>query len=567
MAKTKGSDVNDNRRSRISRHDAAARAAVHAFGECFGSDCAAVRAFLASPARIDSFRDATGAFCLVACERDDLRPRGVIDVLSEHPGCQAFDVEVFEGDPAETADQIAGNFVAEIPALGCGVSLELGERGAALLADVRPPLAARERPLAAAKALCGPLRPAGPGDHLAVAQRHERGQPKIDANAIRPGALNRRDLDVEDHVPFAGLPRQDCGFRFGRHLAVPADFDFSGHTNEAELAGLAKCKAVADAKIGGVVAVARLEPGKSGLLSPLDATESGPQRLVEFAHHLLLRSAGPAADIGQRLTDAGQRDNLAVAGHIGVGLAGDIGEAPSDIAFLDLAAPGLESAPHHFVAGVRSLPVRVKAFLKCGIVERAKVGEHRGQRSCLHPVRLNPEFVAQNHGLFALLIFDVAAHSGFADGAHARGEIGPAPQRRKPGPQVRKLLAQETRGRALEAVDDFGNGARRIALDKDVHVIRHHLKFVNHETVMLGYLAYQLLEPGVHGRRQYGAPVLRAPYDVKLEAENRSGILRISWPRVDHATIYRRRTANCQQQKKGRQFPRQLKQTVPLAQE
>ena len=51
---------------------------------------------------------ATGALSL-ACEYlDELAPPGVVNVLGQHAGCQAFDVEVFDFDRIEPQDEVGG---------------------------------------------------------------------------------------------------------------------------------------------------------------------------------------------------------------------------------------------------------------------------------------------------------------------------------------------------------------------------------------------------------------------------------------------------------------------------
>jgi len=131
---------------------------------------------------------------------------------------------------------------------------------------------------------------------------------------------------------------------------------------------------------------------------------------------------------------------------------------------------------------------------------------------------------------------------------------------------MRKLLAQESRRCALETVDDFSDGSRRITLDEQVNMIRHDFQLVNEEIVLQRHFADQLLEPFVYWRHQYGPSVLRAPHHVIFEAENSPGIACISRSRLSHAELCKRREDICQHKKKGHAFTRLLKQTVPCTQ-
>jgi hypothetical protein len=351
--------VDDNRRSSIPRHDAAARAVVHAFGERLLGDSTAVRTFLGSATRIDCFHKTTSICSFVIRERDDLTPRGIVDVLGEHPSRQAFDVEIFEGDPAKTGDQIAGNLVAEVPALGRDMSLKLGERGAAFAADFGAALAPRERPLSAAKALGCLLRPAWARDHFAVAQRHKRGQAKINTNAVRPSAFNRRDFDVKDHVPFPGLPGQDRGFWLGRQFAVPADLYFARNTNETKLAGLSERQSVANAELRGMVAVAGAETGE-----PMAARKERSERLLQTPENLLQGREGPASEFWKLSTDR--------------------------FKFIRLVLVPQRNA---------ASPVRSNALIECGVVQKTEIAKHFAERYRLRFVRFYSEFVRQNHRL------------------------------------------------------------------------------------------------------------------------------------------------------------------------
>lgn len=361
-------------RSHIAIQGTTAFAAVLSDRECLGGYNPAFRAGLRSATRIDFDEHDIGAFSLISQLRNDQSPRGVMHMLSEHPGCQALDIEVFDGDPAETVDQIAAELVTEIPAAIADPGVVSSQRGHALAPDLGAALASGHGALTATQPLGCALRPARTGDCLAVAQRHECGQPHVDANDVRPGAFDGFDLDVEDDEPFARLPGKDCALGLTWHFAVPAHLDFARQADDAKLARFADRQSIADAKVSGVVASGGAKAWEADLGTAPDPAEECLESLVQLAQHLLLSGAGPAALIWNVAPDDWQRHDLLVA--------------------LDRDA----------------LAVSLNAVLQPGVVKPAEVAQHFAQRCGLGAVRFDPEFVREDH-LPALLAFDVGADS------------------------------------------------------------------------------------------------------------------------------------------------------------
>lgn len=489
--------MHDHRRRNVSIEVASAVAAVLALDQRLDGDRPAVRAGLASSSRIDHHELASGAFSLICEHRGQLSPRGIVYVFRQHASREALDVEVFDRDAAKSIDQIAAELVTEIPAATADPAVIGSERGDALAPDLRASLATSHGALSATKTLRGTLRPARPGDRLAIAHRHKAGQAKVDADAIGRSTFDGLYLDVEDDIPFAGLARKDRTIGLGRHFAVPAHLDLAGHANDAEASGFAQRQPIADAEVCGVVAGAGAEARETSLGPALDAAKERLEALVQPTQHLLLRGAGPATLLGNVAADDRQRHDLLVAFD------------------RDALAVGLD------------------AMFQPSVIEPTEVAQHFAQRRGLRSVRLNSVFVAEDH-LPALLAFDVSAHRRFADMPNRSGVIAAAPQRRQSGPQVREFIAQEPRGCALETVDDLGDRAGRVALDEQMHVIWHHLHLVNGEIVLDRHFFDELLEPGIYRRRQHRASILWTPDDVILEAENSPGIACISGSRIGH---------------------------------
>lgn len=498
--------MHDHRRSNVSIEGASATTAVCSFGERFLGDGPALRARLGGTARVDLDELASGAFSLVANHLDELPPRGVVNFFGQHAASETLDVQVFDGDPTEAIDKLPALFVQEVPARISDVRLMLRDSELALATHLRAPLATGKGALKAAELGGVAPRDARAVDGLAVAHRNETRQPEVDTNRVGAGAFGCRDFNVKHRVPLARVAGEDHRLRLTWQIAVPAHLDLAGGADERELAVLADRHAVADAEVGGVIAVASAEPGEARRLATPAATEECLERLVEFPHHLLLSGRGPASNVRKVSADDGQTGDLLV-------------NADRD-----------------------ALLVGADAVFESGIVELAEVAQHLTQERGLRPVRFDAVAVAQRRHSAALLVLDISTDGCLGDMPHGAGEVRPRPQRRETRTQVRELLTKEPGRRPLEAVDDLGGRPRWVGLDEQVNVVRQHFRLVQQEPVLGGNLPEQLFKPGVDGRHKNRSPVLRAPHEVVLQTKHGPGVLCVAFSR--HVWLYTRRTSN-----------------------
>lgn len=502
--------MHDHRRSNVPVQRAAAFAAVLSDRERFNGDDPALGARLGSSSRIDH-HDLTASVCsFVGDQSSQLSPRGVVHMLRQHSASEALNVQIFNRNTPEAVDELAALFVQEVSAARRNVRLMLSDCRLALAPDLRAAFAASQRTLQDTKPLSVALRCIRAANRLAVAQRDQRRKPKVNANAFGAGTLDRRDLDVKYDIPLASIAREDCRRRLARKFAVPADLDLAWDADETEFARLPQCQTITNAEVCGVVSVAGAEAGEACLVATFDAAEEGFERLIELAHDLLLRGGRPTALMRKLFADQRKARDLLVA------------------------------------ADRDTLLVGQNAVLKSGVVKLAEVIKHLRQESGLRLVGFDPVAVAQNHGSTALLGFDVLSDRRLRDVPDRAREVGSRPQRRETRTQVRKLLTQEAGCRTLEAIDDLGRRARRVGLDKQVNVIRHHFHFVNEKAVLCGDLIEQNLEALIDGRNENRPTILRAPNDVILEAENSPSVVRVSRSLSAHARIYTRRTSKRQ---------------------
>ena len=86
-----------------------------------------------------------------------------------------------------------------------------------------------------------------------------------------------------------------------------------------------------------------------------------------------------------------------------------------------------------------------------------------------------------------LLFGDIASHGCFRHTPYTRYEIAPTPQRRQLRAQKAKLLPQDARGIALELCRNLGRRQSRIALDKEMHMVRHHFHGMQRQPQLLRF--------------------------------------------------------------------------------
>src|SRR5690606_28821200 len=151
--------MHDHRSSNVPVETAPAVTAVLALGQRLCSDRPAFRARLRSSPRIDLHQLDTGSRSLVIEHSGQLRPRGIVNVLGQHPGCEAFHVQVFDRDPIEAVNEIEGNLVRVVARLGCDAGVESGEGRLALRPRRGAALAPGDGALPAPKLASGTLRP------------------------------------------------------------------------------------------------------------------------------------------------------------------------------------------------------------------------------------------------------------------------------------------------------------------------------------------------------------------------------------------------------------------------
>lgn len=187
--------------------------------------------------------------------------------------------------------------------------------------------------------------------------------------------------------------------------------------------------------------------------------------------------------------------------------------------------------PPGLVVVVKTNPGCVVAELPCieGCVIQSPVSlKHNTELTLLVRVCEQSVLVVANDQLFACLTLDVLSDHRFAYGPDGSRVIASSPERRDPGSEFGKLLAEDPAASAFQTINHLGDRSRWVDFDKKVNVIRHDLTRVNHPSVFTTNLIENPKKPRLHFAAKDISSVLRAPDNMKLEAENRRGILCVS---------------------------------------
>ena len=107
--------------------------------------------------------------------------------------------------------------------------------------------------------------------------------------------------------------------------------------------------------------------------------------------------------------------------------------------------------------------------------------------------------------------------------AAAATKISPCPQVTTPKLllQMRKLAQHLVRTLPLQPLYQSTNRYLRWYRHKQMHMIFRHMTLHNRHFVLPTYLPYQIPHPRCHFSRQRWTPILRRPYYMQMDLENR----------------------------------------------
>ena len=208
-------------RRNVAVEHATARATVYTPRELLLADGHASRTGLGGGLRVDCNELTTSILSFVCEHRGQLAPRSVRDVPRHvRLGQKIFNVQFRHRDPAEAANEAAGNFVQVITPLIGDALMQPSERQSPLGLVIGATLATDKRPLPPTHFPFGAFRPVRALDPISIRERNEASGSKIDANAYGSvGDCGTGDLDVKDDVPLATFAAS--GLRIWRRSADP----------------------------------------------------------------------------------------------------------------------------------------------------------------------------------------------------------------------------------------------------------------------------------------------------------------------------------------------------------
>lgn len=128
--------------------------------------------------------------------------------------------------------------------------------------------------------------------------------------------------------------------------------------------------------------------------------------------------------------------------------------------------------------------------------------------------------------------FHGASRHGLGHGAARTCVVAATPQRGQARADLLKFVTHYPAGPALEAVDDIGHAKRRIGVDEQLDVIRHHVHGVDCQAAVGGDVRAEFLTAGTERGRQEGTSEWRAPIEMIREATDCPGRGLIVWFRA-----------------------------------
>jgi hypothetical protein len=173
-------------------------------------------------------------------------------------------------------------------------------------------------------------------------------------------------------------------------------------------------------------------------------------------------------------------------------------------------------------------------LLQGSMVGQSGLPEQKIQLSDLLVIRAKEVLVRAKHILTRLLHFDIALDAFFGNVADCANGISYAPQTRKSGTQLRKLLTQPPRSVSLELVCKALWRFGRVTFDKQANVVRHDFKRLNRYFQFLSLLIKQGAQFLGNLTHQHLAPILRTPDQMIFQGVNASCIA--AMPRIVHRT-------------------------------
>ena len=480
----------------------AVRTGVPSFGQCLGHYGATPGAFLGSPCRIHNHNFRAGSFGLAAEDVHETGPAGVGDcagerVVLEHVG----HAQAFHADHAVQPDQFQSYLVVMLVPQVTDAGVQNADTVRCLSSVAPALLLSRGRALQSAQR--GKLgleitRVFHAGG--AVACGEEGFEPNVDAHGRQRAWWyhNVSQVAGQDYEPLVRLALETSHLDHALDWTVDLRADYANVLNSQAITVETDAVAVGR-KLDAVKVITALEAWKARrLVALLAASEEVLIALVQAAQRGLSRREVDARLVRVRRSQLLELVGLRVV--VEAQLARLVGEF---------------------------------ALFESSVVEPPVCLQADPQLAHLVGAGIETKLEGPAH-LLALLPFSVPSHACLGNGSARPRVVAATPQRRQPRTQRRKLGTQVVRRAALEAVHDLGHRTCGIQFKEQMHVVGHDFECVDRGVQFSGDLSQQLNQSLFYRSNKHRSPVLRTPYQVKLQGKDSTRVFGVS---LDHMSI------------------------------
>lgn len=463
----------------------------------FTNDRTTVRALLACVPWVNKYHLTTGTFSLVDQEPNELSPARVGDssrkpAVLDHP----FDAQVFHSDCAESVDQRSRNLVVRIFS---SISNFCVQRRYTLF-DLLPPIAsfvaARQLTLPSSQLGEPTLHDSSVTVDLPFGVDCEVRQPEIKTSrSIVSSGRRVGKFDCEGDVPPPVLTNDRSYFERSvrRNLPVPPHSDRTDVLESQFAVDDFYTTAVPRHCVReGIEAIDALKSRVSRFFTVFASPVEVLKRLVKSTECLLCR---PEVQTGKEFVS------------VSFNFEPPTLLRPSPIYFVLLPDKGLR--------------------LQTSVVQPAVCFEAHPQLSLLRSVGKQTVFEGAKQ-LLAFLIFNVFTNGCFGNRTDGTREVASRPERRNPCSQDGIPASQNSRSVSLQSIDNLCHTNRRVGFHEQMNVIGHYFERVNLHIDFFSFLVKKGFEVGFNVVSQNVTTPLRAPNDVVFEAEDCTGIFRVS---------------------------------------
>lgn len=279
--------------SHISVKNATALTNVSAFSKSFCGYTTAFRTYLTCSQRINFDIFDTSLFSFVPQIKENLCPRGIVNMLGEHAFGKPFDVKILNRNSIKALNNTVTKFVAEItPLVGSSGAIN-SQTCYSFCPYFRSSLTTCYRPLSTTQSFAFLFRPSMACIRFAGTKSHYASKPEINADAVAYSPVYLwHNIDVKRDKPLTSSPSDDCRLRTRGQRSMPTDAYFTRNAFYMYLSRFAKRQPLTDAKFSSVKPFSRAKPWK-----PAFTFEKSVKRFVNSSKNLLLSGKRPLSKI------------------------------------------------------------------------------------------------------------------------------------------------------------------------------------------------------------------------------------------------------------------------------